>query len=235
MISFKDLIERPDEFSPLSSHKSVFNRANKPAYDQVDLESVFRSQPNKTLLARNLYRIGRNNGLCLTLDKATELIPVAQNEFAKRKNISEYSMAEEQATGIRDWAELLRCVNNDFMHYCYSLFRWNSFNPYRERASVGPSDNKISKKYSDLLADEIPTLDLYADYNVETNDSRKWLGNKIPVWRTSIHTRHFDRNGGGYRYGNPERASLEVFQRGFDMTTPYSLIDKWHSKDWYGS
>jgi hypothetical protein len=234
MISYRQLLTEPEKYQPLSSHKSVFDKANSPDYTNIKLEPLFLSGPNKTLLARSLYRVSRNNGGSSPLDKFVKLIPIAQIEFCKRTDVNQYEMAEQQSTAIRDWAELLRCLNNDFMKFCYNLLKWNHFNPFRERTLVGPSDKRKSKKFTELLAADIPTIDVYADYNIEMRNSNHWLDNKIPAWREKIQKRNLDREGGGLRNGNPERASLEVFQRGFDMTTVDSLIDKWQSKDWFG-
>jgi hypothetical protein len=235
MISYEDLVFNPDQYNPLSSHKSVYNKANVPDFTKLDIETLFRSKPNRTMLARSLYRININNGGVSNLDKFVNLIPVAQNEFCMRNDISQYQMAEEDSDEIRDWAELLRVVNNNFTKFCYNYLKWNHFNPFRAKIDVGPLGNRTTKKYSDLLAADIPTIDIYGDYNIERNNKQFWLENKIPTWRASIHTRHLERDNDGLRNGNPDRASLEVFQRGFNMEKVESLIDKWHSKNWWGT
>lgn len=234
MISYKDLIENPEQYQPLSSHKSVFNKESAKSYANVDLEIVFRSVSNQQFLTMSLYKTYKHNGGRASIDMFTKLIPVAQRTFCQRNDISRYEMAEQQASEERDWAELLRVLNNDFLKFCYNLLQWNNFNPFRERAMVGPSDDRRSKKYNELLAHDIPTIDVYADVQIERKNSQYWLENKFPVWRTHQNTRHFDYDGGGYRNGDRDRASLETIDRGFDMTTVDGLIDKWQSKDWFG-
>jgi hypothetical protein len=234
MISYRDLIERPEEYQPLSSHKSIFNKESDRPYTNVNLESMFKSLRNRQFLIDSLYATSQRNGGRASIDKFTKLIPVAQRTFCQRNDISKYEMAEQQASEERDWAELVRVINNDFLKFCYNLLQWNKFNPFRERAMVGASDNRHSKKYSELLAHDIGTIDVYADVQIERKNSQYWLENKFPVWRTHQNVRHFDYDGGGYRNGDRDRASLETIDRGFDMTTVNSLIDKWQSKDWFG-
>jgi hypothetical protein len=234
MISYKDLIYNPEKYQPLSSHKSVFNKESEPNFANVDLEVLFRSNANQISLTKSLFKTSRHNGCKASIDKFAKLIPVAQIKFCQRYDISQYEMAEQQASEERDWAELLRVVNNDFLKFCYNLLQWNSFNPFRERTMVGPSDNRRSKKFNELLAHDIPTIDVYADVNIERKNSQYWLENKFPTWRAHQNVRHFDYDGGGYRNGDRNRASLETIDRGFDMTTVNGLLDKWHSKDWFG-
>lgn len=234
MISFKDLLLHPDEYKPLSSHKSVFNKANDPSYVDVDLKSQFTAIKNQGYLARNLHKIAADNGNHARLEKFQALIKVAQKEFCKINDINEYYMAEQEAQGIRDWVELLRCVNNDFLKYCYKLLRWNNFNPYREKTEVGPADNRVTKNYRDLLAHEISTIDVYDDYQIERYNRQFYLENKIPAWQVSIHTRNYDTNPGGYRNGEQDRASLENPIYEYNMGDIYELVDKWKNKDWFG-
>ena len=234
MISYKDLLENPEKYQPLSSHKSVFNKESEKSYARVALEPLFRSERNKQFLADSLYATSQRNGGRASIYSFIRLIPVAQRTFCQRNDISKYEMAEQQASEERDWAELVRVVNNDFLKFCYNLLQWNNFNPFRERAMVGPSDDRRSKKYSELLAHDIPTIDVYADVQIERKNSQYWLENRFPAWRAHQNVRHFDYDGGGYRYGDRDRASLETIDRGFDMTTVNGLIDKWQSKDWFG-
>ncbi len=234
MISYSELIKNPEKYSPLGSHKAVYNKETSPNFARLDVETLFRSKPNQTMLARSLYRVNINNGGVSKLEKFVELVPIAQKEFCMRNDISQYQLAEEESDELRDWAELLRVVNNDFTKFCYNYLKWNHFNPFRARIDVGPLGNRVSKKYSDLMAADIPTIDIYADYNIERNNKQYWLENKIPTWRASIHTRNFDRDNEGLRNGDPDRASLDVFQRSFNMEKVESLIDKWTSKDWWG-
>ena len=234
MISYRDLLQRPNEFQPLSSHKSVFNRASSIGFTEVDITDLFHSSSNQLLLARNLHAVNGKNGGTSKFDVFESLVPKAQKEFCRRNDITAYEMAETQSTGMVDWAELLRVINNNFLKFCYNMLRWNNFNPFRSRAMVGATGSRKSKKYNEMLADDIPTLDIWADQQVERYNSQYWLGNQIPVWRTTLHTRHFDRSNGGLRNGNSDRASLEGFSLGYDMSAAKSLIGKWKADEWWG-
>jgi hypothetical protein len=230
MISYRELIENPEKFQPLSSHKSVKNLANEPDYTNVDIKAVFFSNHNRTALAQNLYVISQNNGSHVSYKKFYDAMGGLQARFSKIKNIDEYTMAESQAMSINDWAEVLRCVNNDFIKQCYTILKWNHLVPTRASSMVGPMGNRQRKKYSDMTAEDIPTIDVYEDYQIETMNNKHWLENKIPAWRASIQVRHYDRDNEGLRENNPDRASLDNPMYGYNMDTIHNNIDNWKKK-----
>lgn len=234
MISYKHLLEVPQNYDPLGTDKAIKNLANRPDFVHIDIEDVFKSKPNQLMLARNLYNISKHNGGRSNLQTFINLIPRVQKEFCRTRDLSQYDMAESSATGQKDWVLILKAINNAFIKQCYNLLKWNHFVPSRESAMVGPTDDRKMKKFTDLLAHDYGTIDVWEDVDQNRDNSRYWLDNKIPIWRASIHSRPYDRHNEGLRDNNPDRASLEVFQRGFDQSTIFATIDKWQSKDWFG-
>ena len=198
------------------------------------MEELFNSESNQLMLARNLYNINKANGGRANLQKFIELIPKVQIEFCKENDLNKFDMSESSVTGQKDWALLLRSINNLFIKKCYNLLKWNHFVPTRESTMVGAIGNRRMKKMSELLADDIPTVDVWNDVDVDRNNNQYWLGNRIPIWRESIHRRHYDLHNEGLRENNPGRASLETPIYGYDMSTVNSTINHWDAKKWFG-
>ncbi len=233
-ISHHDLIYNPDDYTPLSSYKSVNNVPNEDQYLSIDLQKVFTSNNNIQLLANNLNNIDIHQGNDSTVKKYLSLIPNAQKEFMKFTNINSYEVVGTESRAFNDWVLSLRALNTDFTKYCYKFISWNSFIPSRAMTFVGPSDMRVSKKMTELLAEDIPTIDIHGDYDININNSNYRENNRIPIYRESIHRRNYDRSNDGLMHNNPDEASLETPVRGYNMNDINGLIDKWNKPGWYG-
>lgn len=234
MISHRDLVFNPDDYKPLSSFKSVRNLPNKPDFTNVNIIKLFLSKSNMNLMINNIYRTSRENGHRSSLDTFRLLVPKLAVIFNKENNLNEYEVAEYSATGQTNWVELLRTINNDFTKYCYKYLKWNIFVPTREWVEVGPADNRVQKKYHEMTAADVPTLDVWREQEVQRYNSLFRNNNKIPFWQYTMHNRHYDRNNEGLTHNNADRASLETPVYGYDMKNINKALDKWTSTGWYG-
>jgi len=235
MIPYNDLITNPENYKPLGSVKAVRNVPCKVQFTDIDLGDVFMDPSNLDMQAVSLHKIHRQNGGRAKLDKFLQLIPKLANAFKSRYNLNEFEDVDYQATGQHNWVELLKTINNEFIRYCYKSLRWNNFVPTREWAEVGPVDDRKQKRFYELTAEDIPTLDYWREQEVQRMNKVFRYHNKIPIWQTSMHTRHFDRNNDGFRYDDPDRSSLDTFVHGtYDMSKIHETLDKWTKKDWFG-
>jgi hypothetical protein len=234
MISHKELVYNPENYQPLGSLKSVRNLPCEQDFTNINIESIFHSRSNMTMLSHNIYKVSRQNGGRSSIDKFNQLIPRLANTFCKDNNINNYETAESSATGEVNWVALLKAINLDFTNYCYTYLRWNVFVPTREWAEVGPSDNRVQKKFSELTAADAPTLDLWKHQEIQLINKHFRYGNKIPIWQKSMAVRHYDRGNEGLHHNDPDRASLENPVYGYDMSNINDTIDKWTSTGWFG-
>ncbi len=233
MFSKKDLILHPEELQPLGSIKGVEYRPSLP-FINLDMNKLFNSEGNTLLLSNNVYSIYQQNGGRVKKEKLYEIVPKLMAEFNNNKNLNNYELVEMQATNQKNWSSILKAINYDFIKFCYKYFKWNTFNPFREYAQVGDNDHRRYKRFQDLMPDDYCTLDLWREQFIQIDNSRFRDNNAIPEYRASIHTRNYDTSNEGLREGNSDRASLENFQRGFDMRTIYKMIDNYKDRDWYG-
>jgi hypothetical protein len=233
MISRKALLHDVDNYHPLGSRKSVANVPNKPSYVEVDMDAVFASSGNMLMMSRNVYRVHRNNGGRSKLSKFQQLVPALALKFRKRNNLREYQSVEREATGFDNHVDLLKSINTEFMKFCYNSLRWNALVPSRAWGEVGPTDDRKMKKYSEMTAADIPTIDVWQEQETSIMNKQFRNNNKIPFWQTSMHTRHFDRGNDGLKH-TPDRASLDNPSRGFKMDPIYDTLDKWTTDDWFG-
>jgi len=233
-IPYRDLIVQPEKYQPLSSVKSVMNVENEPDFTDIHLESVFKSRPNMLMLARNLYKIHRQNGGRSSIEKFRAMTPRLAHAFSKRTNIDEYMTAEACATGFNNWVEALKAINNDFIKYCYNWIKWNHFVPTREWAEVGATGERKQVRFNQLQPDDNTTLDLWRTQEIQRMNKHFRYGNKIPVWQRTMHNRYYDRANEGLKENDPDRASLETPIYGYNMTNIHAMIDKWHNEEWFG-
>jgi len=234
MISHRELVYRPERYQPLSSVKSVNNLANEPDFTNVDINALFTSRPNIDMLTSNLYKVARQNGSRSNIHKFKKMVPILAMQFKTANNLREYETAEAEATGMNNWVEVLKTVNNQFMKYCYRRLKWNHFVPTREWAEVGPAGDRKQKRFQELTAADAPALDFWRQQETQRMNKHFRYGNKIPFWQTSMHTRHFERDNGGLAHDDPDRASLDTPVYGYDMENVKSTIDKWQKEDWFG-
>lgn len=231
MLSLDDLLLNPDDVQPLTTVKGLLNR---PTHEpDVDIVAVFKSDNNQLLLANSLYHLYKNHiGGKGRLNDFIILVGVKIDEFCQTTDIGSYTTIEYQATGYNNWVEVLRAVNNEFLKYVSGSFQWNVFNPYREWIEVGASGERKQKKMSEILAEDIPTIDLHATQDTQVSGKKYRENNQIPLWRQTLGIRHYDRDNDGLQYQDPGRASLEVPTRGFDMGNIHTLIDNWKADSW---
>jgi hypothetical protein len=236
MISEHDLIENPEQFQPLGSVKSIINRPFPIQFDRLDLYPLFISDFNTELLSNNLFKIHQQNGGQSNCDKFIKLVPKLMEEFMKNRNLNDYDNVETPATTFKDWAQILHTINYDFIKFSYKYFKWNEFNPFQNKIQVGKSGERKYKKMYELMPDDHGTIDVWREKSIIFKNENFRNNNRLPAYQTTLHTRHYDLSNEGLRDGsNSDRASLENFQRGFNMNTVYDQIDNYRDSDWWGN
>lgn len=231
MLSKRDLLYHPDDVQPLGSVKGV---RNKPTELRIDLPELFLSESNTKPLQRSLHTIYQQNGGKASYNKFKHLVVLLQKKFVRENNLHDYDTAESQATGVRNYVDILRTINNDFHKLVYRYFRWNAYNPFADDIEVGPRDDRVLKKSSEIMPEDFGTLELWREQFTQVLNRQFRDQNRIPVYRTSLHTRHLDRSNDGLREDDPDRASLNTQVRGYDMSRIGDLVCNYKKEEWYG-
>lgn len=198
------------------------------------MNDVMRSEVNMLMLCKSVYRFYRGNGGRATYEKICKLVEICLDRFMKAHDINQFISTEWQATGVNNYSEALNAANNLFMKKVYSLFPANRYVPTREYAIVGPHDNREVKRLSEVTAEEVPTLDVWAKAEVQLLNKQHRDNNRIPFWQASVHTRHYDRGNDGLRENDPDRSSLENPIYPYDMSRIHANIDHWKREEWFG-
>ena len=233
MLSRKELFESPHLYEPLGTVKSIRNKAsNYPG--QNNIIKLFTSSKNRLLLKRNLYRISNSNGSNDNVDFIANLVDNNINEYLATHDIKNYRMAEYQAVGFMDYTELLRYINMEFIKFCHPKLKWNQFNPFREYVEVGPSNDRREVKYNDVMASDLPTINIWANQDTSISSKRFRNSNQIPYFQAHMHQRHYDRDNEGFRVQSKNESSLETFISGYDMSGIHKTLNSWTKSDWFG-
>jgi len=231
MLSQHDLLFNPQDVQPLGSRKGVLN---KPTELKIDMVELFLSDNNSSVLKSGLYAIYQQNGGKASRGKFYHLVELLQRKFVKENDLYSYTTVEAQATGTNNYVEALRAINKDFHSTVYTYFKWNMYNPYKDDIEVGPSENRQLKKSAEIMPEDFGTLDLWREQFVQVLNRQFRDNNRIPVYRTSIHTRHYDRSNEGLRFNDPDRASLETPIYGYDMSRIEDGLCNYKSDSWFG-
>ncbi len=232
MLSKYDLLCRPELVQPLGTRKGVLN---KPTNIIIDLKELFLSSINSNNLNASLYAIYKQNGGKANSGTFAKLIQLLQKKFVKDNVLEDYNTAESQATGINNYVDALRAINLDFHKLVYRYFKWNIYNPFHDDIEVGPSENRTIKKSAEIMPEDFGTLDLWREQFTMVLNRNFRDCNRIPAYRTGIHSRHIDRANEGLRENNPDRSSLETPVYGYDMTRINDSLCNYKQDEWYGN
>lgn len=233
-IPFRDLLNVPQKYVPLGSVKSTRDLPNKQEFTNMNMNKLFLDKDNKTMLARQLFAISKENGGRANLMKFVALVNELAGYFVKQTDLSKYHMNESPATGQIDWALTLQAINNEFLQLCYNQLQWNKYVPFRAKTLAGPYDDRRLKELKELTAADIPTVDVWAAYDINRTNANFRYQNQIPPWQSTMNIRHYDRANEGFHTKYSERASLNTPINGFDMSTIFSTLNNWTRTGWFG-
>jgi hypothetical protein len=231
MLSIQDLMYNTKNIQPLGSRKGVLN---KPTCVKIDIKDLFLSPGNISNISLNTHTIYRQYGGKTGLKKFKQLIILLMKKFAKENDLYGYETVENQTMRIYNYPMILKTINKDFVDFAHKYFGWDNYNPFRDLVEVGTSDNRVLKKSSDLTPDDHLTLEVWREQFTQVLGRNFRDNNKIPVYRTSLQTRHYDRSNEGLKHGDSDRASLDMPIYGYDMSQIHRGIDNYKSEEWYG-
>lgn len=233
-IPFKDLINTPQDYRPLGSVKSTRDLPNPQQFTSMNITKLFLAPSNKIMLARQLYAASKENGGQANLNRFVALVKELTEVYAKQHDLNSCMMNEAPETGQIDWVLTLQAINNEFLQHCYDQLQWNKYVPTREKTTVGAFGERRLKELKDLTAEDIPTVNVWAAYDINRSNKNFRYMNQIPPWQSSMNTRHFDRGNEGFHTKYADRASLNTPVRGYDMSTTSKTLNNWTRTGWFG-
>lgn len=77
----------------------------------------------------------------------------------------------------------------------------------------------------DLMPEDIKRLDVWQETETNLNSNIYRYGNKIPIWQTSMNTRHYDVSNEGFR-SSKNRSSLNNLVMGYDMSGLINRVNR---------
>lgn len=226
--------ESENNNQPLGTKKAFNNRESERQFINVNMEDLFKSPMNASNLSESLYNICVQNGNEVTRRKVFNDNAMMMLEFLKENDVSAYNTVEYQATGNNNWTEILKAVNSEYMKFTYNRYvKWNVFVPTRNTLLVGERGNKIEKKMFEFRPEDIHSLDYWRTQEIKRYDGMFRDNNKIPIWQSSMNTRHYDRGNEGLAT-TADRASLESPVYAYDMSSIHEVLDGWTKEGWFG-
>ena len=229
-----DLMNNPDVVQPLGSAKGA---ANKPTKIVFDMYGLFLANANIDVMCKNLYNVYQQNGGQSNKGKFRDLVILLQQKFLRTTNLGSYELAESNGDKT-NYVEVLRAINVDYMKFVYNYFKWNVYNPFHDLVDVddissGVSGKRCLKKGSEMRPEDYGSLDLWRSQITQVSNKNFRNNNKIPVYQAGLHTRNYDRDGGGLKY-DKDQSSLENQVHGYDMREPRRSVLNYKSDEWFG-
>lgn len=210
-----------------TSNKHIINRITSDNFPSDNI-SIFLSKKNIYNLIQNVISLNSFNKTSLSKEHNIEKlqiiqqqIPIKMEQWSRDNAINDYEDLNDNIL-IR-----LNYLNKSFLEthgYLFDIFNKESINVFHiESDKITDKCGKIfEKKYDEMLAQDYHTIDVHQPLNIFKNNNNFRHNNNIPVWQKSMNTRHYDkRKIDGLHSSNPERASLNTFSKGYDMTEIY--------------
>jgi hypothetical protein len=238
---------------------TVKNAKNIPTDFDLDMNELFTSKNNQEYLALQLFSINKKNGGNSNLMKFKQLTPHLIIKYIKEFPIKNESYIDDTPTTVdhlgidtyrdhtgynaiskrQNWLENFRSINNKFLNWSMKYLKWNVYIPFREKSvtgSINEFENNIREvRNSNLLADDIKELNVWKQYDINTDKSKYRYGNTIPVWQRCMNVRHSDRSNEGFREGNDAyRSSLDNPIYAYDMRKVKDLMSRYQNEEWFG-
>ncbi|NDB85391.1 MAG: hypothetical protein EB127_22215, partial [Alphaproteobacteria bacterium] len=140
-------------------------------------------------------------------------------------NLNLYTTIEGSATGLINYVEVLRSINEHFSKFVHNYFKWNVYNPFHDLVEVSnpASGNRYLKKGSEMTPDDYGTLDLWRNQITQVSNKNFRNNNKIPAYQAGLHTRNYDRGNEGLKY-DEDQSSMENHIHGYDIDTQSTVI-----------
>jgi hypothetical protein len=237
---------------------TVKSARNVPVFDNslnLDIKSLFVCKKNQNYITNQLYLKNKRNGGFAVFDLFEELAPRLMTKFLKEYDIQPY--IDDMDTSVnqlgadtfidntghvaiskkRNWLETFRNLNTKFLDWSDQYFKSNTFVPYRAKfitGSINEFENNVREVMgSNLLADDIKELNVWQQFDINTDKNKFRYQNTIPVWQRSMNIRHVDRSNEGLREGNdPYRSSLDAPVYAYDMRQVRDIVGRY--QDQYG-
>ncbi len=181
--------------------------------DQTSNTELFLSDSNKVELINTMYKYHLQNGGISKKSAFVKIIPSLMKEYAIRNDLEAitYIMFE-------NFEEVLEFINGEFFETYKDLFRKEESAPHNPL--MNPFKTKVDgKKLSELDPDDIRSLNVWKKYTIYAKPSNFRNNNEIPKYRSTIHTRNYDRDNTGS--GLEENVSKTNIIRGYDMSDIY--------------
>jgi hypothetical protein len=194
----------------------------------------------------NDYKYKSQNEPPLTYPFFVDRVPKWMDDYADSEEIERY-VEEPEAVITSDYNQLykyyimgLSKINKEFFLKYYYLIKKvrddelpgltgkPDWNPYKASATMGTKNEFEDTMHRGTLYDliysydDFRNMDVWKQYDIERWNKNYRYRNEIPVWQNLNKNRiRLDRSNDGLHDGNPDRASLDNLQRGYNMDDIY--------------
>ena len=200
------------------SNKNIINLPRNIPADYLSNSQIFLHKKNVYGMTSFITGLSKQNTEKFNPNLNT-LIPKLMLQWSKIKNIDDFEYVYTDQTQILDF------INKDFLKdpmvinvYTDKLTKSDRLNVFRSTEFADNAGHFKKKSYDKMTADEYKNIDVWHETELFSTKNKFRYANQIPNWQKSMNVRHYDKSNSGLHEADPDRASLDVFQRGYDMS-----------------
>lgn len=210
------------------SEKQTNNNAT-PIH-QISLYSQFLQITNQILLTKKIYNQHKLINGSRHYLHFKSIVPNRMKCWILSKNnldqeiINNFNMYQSNANAylnklfIDENRDLYSELKEWDASYTHDKNKHPETNVYLAYSNDDMTINVLSKRITDLTADEIRNVDLWEEQTTNVDSGIFRYKNEIPYWQKTMNTRHYDRTNEGYRHDDADRATLINQNHGYDMS-----------------
>jgi len=198
------------------------NSPERYLYDAQHIIEMFLDDNNETFLVKQLYNMCKRYNSPTKYSEFKERVPLLMQQWERLKYIRKYR------SEANDIIEELDALNRMFLNDAFPLF------DIKDPGGIATDFNglnlnkksHIQEQRDDLMNHEVyHNADVWKNQETFIHPNIYRYNNSIPVYRTSIHTRNYERdNNEGLR----GRGELEQFTSKYDTSaTNTSSLYEW--------
>jgi hypothetical protein len=200
-------------YCPMSNKQEM----NPPSINYLDIASntaIFLSNRNVIHMTEYIISLNLEQNTEYDLKSIKNDMPRIMKKWTIEENLDDYEYLYDNPIMV------LSYINKHFLDTHGYLYQKDVVkNVYRiDGLTTDKVGNQITKKYSEMTADEYKNINVWKQTDLFTSDTKQRYNNKVTPWESGLYTRHYDRDNDGLQHSNHERASLNTQIRGYDMS-----------------
>jgi len=214
---------------------SVKDEMNMPSVNylgELTNSEIFLSKKNIHYMTYHIIALSNMNKTGADTTKLAKTIPNMMIEWARKEDLNDFEYIYPNVLLILGFLNEKFLGSHSSIYDRVDLTARNVFR-IKDRVTVDACGNQELKRYEEMTAADYQNIDVYQDQQTYTYDALNRYKNKFPIWQYSMSSRPYDLSNDGLHTSNPDRASLDMQVRGYDMSNIIKGSNNYETNPYY--